>query len=81
MEGHCDALSALYALHYAYPLSIFLFYTFASIISVCVMQEELAKPARRKVLYSIIFYVMLGILGAHVSHPFSLSILGANTKF
>jgi hypothetical protein len=79
MEGRHGALSALRALHYVYPFSIFIFYASASLVGVCMTRKELPKPAPRNVLHRITFCVMLGILGAHVSYPFTFFITEANT--
>ena len=67
-DSNGGALLALRTLHYVYPFSIFIFYALASLIGVCMTRKELPKPAPPSV-YRIMFFIMLGILGAHVSHP------------
>ncbi|KAI9858591.1 MAG: hypothetical protein M1813_007396 [Trichoglossum hirsutum] len=80
MKDDHGTLLLLSALHYVYPFSIFIFYTSASLISVCVTRKEFPKPPPRNGLYGIAFCVMLGILGAHVAEAVCSLVASINSN-
>jgi hypothetical protein len=57
---------ALRVLHYTLPLSIFIYYAFACLVSVCFQRKEGTKPAPREALAKSVYWLMISVLLTYV---------------